>query len=94
MHDGATKTWRGDVEDEAEKENWKNQEEGEQDVNLTPHEHVIALKGAYKSFVIAEKPKTDIDSYFDQTKLHIKALIKDQLRKMQSAKTIMTLRVR
>ena len=44
--------------------------------------------------MIAEKPKTDIDSYFDQTKPHIKALIKDQLRKMPSAKIIMTLWVR
>ena len=36
-------------------------------------------------------PKTDIDSYFDQTKPYIKALIKNQLKEMGSAKIIMTL---
>ena len=35
-------------------------------------------------------PKTDIDSYFDQTKLHIKTLIENQLKEMGSAKIIMT----
>ena len=39
-------------------------------------------------------PKTGIDSYFDQTKPHIKALIKNQLKEMGSAKIIMTLWVR
>ena len=42
------------------------------DADLTPHEHERALKGAYKSFVIPSTPKTDIDSYFDQTKPRIK----------------------
>ena len=36
-------------------------------------------------------PKTDIDSYFDQTKPQIKTLIENQLKKMGSAKVIMTL---
>ena len=35
--------------------------------------------------------KTDIDSYFDQTKPHIKKLIKNQLKELRSAKIIMTL---
>ena len=35
--------------------------------------------------------KTNIDSYFDQAKPHIKTLIKNQLKKMGSAKIIMTL---
>ena len=35
-------------------------------------------------------PKTGIDSYFDQTKLHIKTLIENQLKEMGSAKIIMT----
>ena len=39
-------------------------------------------------------PKTDIDSYFDQTKPYIKTLIKNQLKEMGSAKIIMTLWVR
>ena len=77
------------VEAEAEKENQK-----EEDVDLTPHEHERALKGAYRNFVIPGAPKTDIDSYFDQTKLHIKTLIKNQLKEMGSAKIIMTLWVR
>ena len=38
--------------------------------------------------------KTDIDSYFDQTKPHIKALIKDKLKEMGFAKIIKTLWVR
>ena len=38
--------------------------------------------------------KTDIDSYFDQTKPHIKTLIENQLKEMRSAKIIMTLYVR
>ena len=64
LYHGAKKTLRGDVEDKAEKE---NQEEGEDDIDLTPHEHERALKRAYRSFVMAGKSKTDIDSYFEQT---------------------------
>ena len=67
MYDGAKKTLKGDVEGEAEKENQE-----EEDVDLTPHEHERALKGAYRIFLIPGTPKTDIDSYFDQTKSHIK----------------------
>ena len=37
------------------------------------------------------KPKADDDSYFDQAKPHIKALIGTQLKEMGSAKIIMTL---
>ena len=36
-------------------------------------------------------PKTDIHSYFDKTKPHIKALIEDQLKKIGPVKIIMTL---
>ena len=35
------------------------------------------------------KPKTDIDSYFDQAKPHIGTLIEKQLKEMESAKIIM-----
>ena len=79
------------------KTSWKEAEEEQQQeehVDLTPHEHERALKGAYRSFVIPGAPKTDIDSYFDQTKPHIKTLIKNQLKEMGSAKIIMTLWVR
>ena len=44
--------------------------------------------------MIPGAPKTDIDSYFGQTKPHIKTLIKNQLKEMGSAKIIMTLWVR
>ena len=39
-------------------------------------------------------PKTDIDSYFDQTKRHIKTLIENQLKEMGPPKIIMTLWIR
>ena len=74
------------VEKEAEEE-----QQQEEDVDLTPHEYERALKGAYRSFVIPGLPTTDTDSYFDQTKPHIKTLIKNQLGEMGSAKIIMTL---
>ena len=77
------------MEGEAEKENQE-----EEDIDLTPHEHERALKGAYRSFVITGAPKTDIDTYFDKTKPHIKTLIKNQLKEMGSTKIIMTLWVR
>ena len=74
------------VEKEAEE-----QQQQEEDVDLTLHEHERALKGAYRSSVITGRPKTDIDSYFDQTKPYIKTLIENQLKKVGSAKIIMTL---
>ena len=59
------------MKDEAEKENQEEEEEEEDvDVDLTPYEHERVLKGAYRSFVLPGKPKTDIDSYFDQAKPH------------------------
>ena len=88
LYDGAKKTLKGDVEAEAEIENQE-----EEQVDLTPHEHERALKGAYRSFVILGVPKTDIDSYFDQTKPHITTLIENQLKEMGPAKIIMTLGV-
>ena len=72
----------------------ENQEEEEEDVGLTPNKYERPLKGAYKSFVIPGAPKTDIDSYFDQSKPHIKTLIRNQLKEIGAAKIIMTLSVR
>ena len=72
------------VEKEAEEE--EQQEEEEKDVDLTPHQHERALKGAYRSFTMPGKPKTDVDSYFDQAKPYIKTLIENQLKKMGPAK--------
>ena len=78
------------LKDFVEKEAEEEQQQEEEDLDLTPHEHERALKGAYKNFVIPDAPKTDIDSYFDQTKPHIKKLIKNQLTEMGFAKIIMT----
>ena len=88
LHDSAKKPLKGYVQGEARKE---NQEEEGEDVDLTPHKHERALKGSYRSFMIPGTPKTDIDSYFDQTKPHIKTLIKNQLKEMGSTRIIMTL---
>ena len=63
----------------------------EEDVDLTPHEHERALKGVYRSFMMPGKPKTGVDSYFDQANPYIKTLIEKQLKEMGSAKMIMTL---
>ena len=76
------------VEKEAEEE---QQQEKEEDNDLIPHEHESAIKGAYRSFVIPGLPKTDIDSYFDQTKPRIKTFIENQLKEMGSERIIMTL---
>ena len=70
------------------------EKEAEEDIDLTPHEHERALRRAYRSFVMPGKPKTDIDSYFNQAKPYIKELIEKQLKEMGSAKIIMTLYAR
>ena len=83
LYDGAKKTLKDIVEKKAEEE--------EEDVDLTPHEYERALKGAYRSFMMSGKPKTDIDSYFEEAKSYIKIVIENQLKEMGSAKIIMTL---
>ena len=79
---------KGIVEKEAEEEEQQQQEEG---IDLTLKEHERTLKAAYRSFLIPCTHKTDIDSYFDQTKPHINSLIENQLKEMGSANIIMTL---
>ena len=79
------------VEKEAEEE---EQQQEEEDIDLTPHEHERALRRAYRSFVMPGKPKTDIDSYFDQAEEHIGTLIEKQQKEIRSVKVIMTLYVR
>ena len=71
------------VEKEAEEE-----QQLEKDVDLAPHEHERASKGPYRSFVIPDVPKTDDDSYFDQTKTRIKTLIENRLKEMGPTKII------
>ena len=48
-------------------------------------------KGAYRSFVMLGKPKTDIDNHLDRAKPHINTIIKNHLKELGSAKIIMTL---
>ena len=86
LYDGAKKTLKDIVEKEAEEE-----QQQEEDVDLTPHEHERVLKGAYRSFVMPVRPKTDNDSYFDQAKPYIKTLMENQLKEMGPAKIIMIL---
>ena len=64
------------LKDIVEKEVEEEQQQ-EEDIDLMPHEHERALKGAYRIFAIPGAPKTDVDSYFDQTKPHVKTLIKN-----------------
>ena len=78
------------LKDIVEKEAGEEQQK-EEDVDLIPHEHGRALTGAYRSFVMPGKPKTDIDSYFDQAQPHINMLIEKQLKKIGSVKIIITL---
>ena len=84
-----------EAEEEEEETTEQTREEEEEDkIDLTPQEYERALKGAHRGFVIPGTPKADIDSYFDETKSHIKVLIEDQLKETQSTKVIMTLWVR
>ena len=77
------------LKDIVEKEAEEEEKPQEEDLDLTQHEHERVLKGAYRSFVIPGMSKIDIDSYFDQTKAHIRTLI--EMGKMGFAKKIMTL---
>ena len=63
-------------------------EEEKEDADLTTHEHERALKGAYRSFMMSGKPKIDVNSYFDQAKPYIKALIENQLKEMWPSKVL------
>ena len=75
--DSAKETLKDIVEREA-----KEGQQQEEYVDLTPHKHERALKGAYRYFVMSGKPKTDVDSYFYQAKPQMKTLIENQLKEM------------
>ena len=79
------------VEKEAREEKEETTEQTKENVNLTEAENEKTLKDAYRSFMKSGKAKGDIDIYFNQINLYIKALIKDQLKEMQTAKIIITL---
>ena len=79
------------VEKEArEKEKKTTEQVKDKSIDLKVAENGRPLKGVYRSFVIPEATKAVTDSYFDQTKLYIKALIENQLKEIQSAKVIVT----
>ena len=83
------------VEKEArEKEKKTTEQVKDKSIDLKVAENGRPLKGVYRSFVIPEATKAVTDSYFDQTKLYIKALIENQLKEIQSAKVIVTSWVR
>ena len=80
------------VENTAEEEH--QEEEQENNPDLTPMEHERVLKEAYKIFVVPGLPKADVDSYIEKVKPYVKSLIGKQLGEINSAKVIMTLRVK
>lgn len=70
------------------------QEETEYKADLRPPEHKRTLKETYKSFVVPWLLRDDIDGNVGQVKSHIKALVQNQLRQIQSTNVIMTLWLR
>lgn len=54
----------------------------------------MVLKGANRKFVVPVLPKGDMDGYVDWAKPHIKTLIEEQLKSIQSTNVIMRLWVR
>ena len=78
------------VEEKTRRKEEKTTEKTEGNIDLTATKNERTLKGAYSSFVIPRELKTDIDGYFDQAKLHAKALVEDQLKQIQSVKVIFT----
>ena len=86
---------RESLKDIVEKEARQDEEENTKDnISLTSTDNKMALKGAYRSFVMPCLTKADIDGYVDQIKRRLKALMEDQLNETQSTKVIMMLWVR
>ena len=81
------------AEKEAREEEEETTEQTKENVNLTAAKNEKTLKDAYKSFMKFGKEKGDINIYFNQVNLYIKALIEDQLKETQTPKIIMILRV-
>ena len=77
---------KDNVEKEARKE--ETAEQREDNIDLTAREIERALKETYRSY---RTPKKGVDSHVDQAKPHIKTLLEDQLKEMQSSKVIKTL---
>jgi len=85
LYEGAKKTLKGEVEEEAKKEH------NEQDHAEGPVEHKQAMNGAYKSFRLDGRGKTDVNSYLDLVKPRVCELIEEQVKTLDSAKVQMHL---
>lgn len=60
-------------------------------IDLRSLQHGKTLEKAYKSFFVRGLLKAGIDGYVDRVESHVKALIEDQLKEIQSSNTFMTL---
>ena len=74
------------VEEQAEKEHDEEHVEG-----VEPVEHKQAMNGAYKSFRVDGRGKTDIDSYIALVKPEIQKLVGEQVKALDAAKVQMHL---
>ena len=77
---------KNSIEEQAREEK-EEQTEDKNDLTATGNERT--LKRVYRSFVIHGTSKADIHSYFNQAKPHIKTLIADQLKEIQSTNGIL-----
>ena len=82
------------VEEQAEQEHPESQEQQDEDVDLTPVEHELAMNMAYRSFRSSGLPKADVNTYIEKVKPHIKTLIEEQLRELKSTKVQLHMWVR
>ena len=86
LYNTTRKTLVGQVEEEAEKEHVDEHVEV-----VEPVEHVQAMNGAYKSFRIGGRDKTDVDSYIALVKPKIQKIIEEQVKVLDAAKIQMHL---
>ena len=74
------------VEELAEKEHGEEHVEG-----VEPVEHAEAMNGAYKSFRMDGRGKTDVDSYVELVKPEVQKLVEEQVGVLDAAKVQMHL---
>ena len=60
------------------------EKEAKKKIDLTSLQHGKTLDKAYKSFFVRGLLKAGIDGYVDRVESHMKALIEDQLKEIQS----------
>ena len=82
---GYGQTLKDVVEEQAEQEHPESQEPDE-DVDLTPQIHEVAMNKAYRSFRSPGLPKADLDSYIERLKPLLKTLVEEQVRELKSVK--------